>query len=410
MVNILIATGAIALPFIDKSFEHIEDLILYPHPFIRHAAIRTCHRLLITLSEAYPLQQQPTKGVIIPLHQVQTENLDKVMPLLIERMADDSDRECAAVACEAITEIAKIYGLAGITKFNKDLYDATILILQEKAPCQNPEDDDDADFKDHDEMLMETVTDWIPAWASVLGNEFEKAFQEMLPLILNFCDSKRPDYDRSMAIGCIAETAMEMGGQCMASYIHKIFPHVINGLQQNISAIRRNSAFCAGEVAKHGGNGVQQYYPKVLSCLSENFNENKFKDEPNLQISEWYACRDNCISAIIKMQQVQPQLVPLEHALPMIFTALPLVTDQLEAKYVYPWLLSLYQTNLNQIQPFTIQLLNVFSQVFGNPEIEIDLQKQWMQYIKQIVQTMGPQVLQQMPQENRDKLIAYCQL
>ena len=67
------------------------------------------------------------------------------------------------------------------------LVDATLLLLTEKAACQQVEDEsDDDDDVGHDEVLMDAVSDLLPAFAKSMGPHFEPVFAKLFEPLMKF--------------------------------------------------------------------------------------------------------------------------------------------------------------------------------------------------------------------------------
>jgi hypothetical protein len=82
------------------------------------------------------------------------------------------------------------------------------------------EEDEDAD---HDNVLMDSVSDLIGALAKTIGTDFEPYFATFFPLLLKFTKPTRSHSDRSMAIGCFGEVIAEIGPLAV-KYADSILP------------------------------------------------------------------------------------------------------------------------------------------------------------------------------------------
>lgn len=126
------------------------------------------------------------------------------------------------------------------------LVEATLMLLRESSACQQVESDSDVeDDTEHDEVLMDAVSDLLPAFAKSMGSQFEPIFVNLFEPLMKFavCTSvivsisiflpsiynnifvylemqkaSRPPQDRTMVVACLAEVAQEMGSP-IASYI-----------------------------------------------------------------------------------------------------------------------------------------------------------------------------------------------
>ena len=68
------------------------------------------------------------------------------------------------------------------------LVDATLVLLQEESACQQQESDSDIDDNDteHDEVLMDAVSDLLPAFAKAMGPHFASTFATLFNPLMKF--------------------------------------------------------------------------------------------------------------------------------------------------------------------------------------------------------------------------------
>lgn len=71
------------------------------------------------------------------------------------------------------------------------LAEATLTLLQEDSCCQQVDSDSDIDEGDidHDEVLMDAVSDLLPAFAKAMGSHFEPIFAELFDPLMRFAVS-----------------------------------------------------------------------------------------------------------------------------------------------------------------------------------------------------------------------------
>ena len=73
------------------------------------------------------------------------------------------------------------------------LVDSTLVLLQEKSACQQVASEDEMDDADveHDEELMDAVSDLLPAFAKSMGPHFASNFAKLFGPLMEFavgCD------------------------------------------------------------------------------------------------------------------------------------------------------------------------------------------------------------------------------
>lgn len=73
------------------------------------------------------------------------------------------------------------------------LAEATLILLRQESSCQQVESDgeDDGDI-DHDEVLMDAVSDLLPAFAKVMGSYFDPIFAKLFDPLMKFAVRYHP--------------------------------------------------------------------------------------------------------------------------------------------------------------------------------------------------------------------------
>ena len=68
------------------------------------------------------------------------------------------------------------------------LVDATLVLLREESACQQVESDGEIDEDDteHDEVLMDAVSDLLPAFAKAMGSYFAPIFAKLFEPLMKF--------------------------------------------------------------------------------------------------------------------------------------------------------------------------------------------------------------------------------
>lgn len=283
--------------------------------------------------------------------------LATVMSIYIKAMTEDDDKEVVAQACIGIADIMRDFGYLTIEPYMDELVKATLVLLNEQSACQvfesdSEEDDDTA----HDEVLMDAVSDLLPAFAKAMGSQFAPIFATLYDPLMKFARAIRPPQDRTMVVASLAEVAQHMGAP-IANYIHAVMPLVLKELASPEPTNRRNAAFCAGEMCKNGGESALKYYGEVLRCLYPLLGGS----EPD------NAVRDNAAGAVARMIMAHPESIPLNQVLPVFLKVLPLKEDREESMAVYSCICSLVLSSNSHILSLVPEMVNIFAQVAISP-------------------------------------------
>ncbi|XP_057870292.2 uncharacterized protein LOC131076946 isoform X2 [Cryptomeria japonica] len=339
-------------PYFEEALEILTKHVGYFHEDVRLQAIIGLQHLLTATQETFPSSN---------VRQLSPETkhvLDTVMNLYVRAMQEDDDKEVVSQACMCTAEIMKSFGYNAIEPYMVSLSQSTLELLRQEACCQQTDETDsdlDDDDCEHDEVLMDAVTDLLPAFAKCMGSRFEAIFGSFFEPLMKFAASRPPE-DRTMVVACLAEVAQEMGSP-IAHYMDNVMPLVIKEIASTEAANRRNAAFCAGELCKNGGEAALKYYNDVLCALHPLFGDLETDD----------AVRDNAAGAVARMIMAQPHAVPLNQVLPVFLKALPLKDDLEESLAVYSCLCNLIMSSKPEILSLIPQVVQIFAQVVASP-------------------------------------------
>ncbi|GLT34350.1 hypothetical protein SLA2020_088710 [Shorea laevis] len=338
-------------PYLEESLKFLARHSGYFHEDVRLQAIIA---LKHTLTAAHAILLCHNDGSMKA-----KEVLDTMMKIHIKIMTDDDDKEVVAQACMNIVDIIKDYGFTAVEPYLSQLVDATLTLLREESACQQSDNDsdiDDEDDSEHDEVLMDAVSDLLPAFAKCMGPHFAPIFANFFEPLMKFAKASRPPQDRTMVVACLAEVAQNMGAP-IAGYVDRLMPLVLKELASSEATNRRNAAFCVGELCKNGGESTLKYYGEILRGLYPLFGESEPDD----------AVRDNAAGAVARMIMVHPQSIPLNQVLPVFLKVLPLKEDHEESMAVYNCVSTLVLSSNPQILSLVPELVNLFAQVLVSP-------------------------------------------
>nr|GMD11307.1 importin-4 [Ipomoea batatas] len=337
-------------PYLEETLKIMVKHSSYFHEDVRLQAIIGLKHVLTATHAVF---QDHNEGAVKA-----NEVLATVMGIYIKAMAEDDDKEVVAQACMGIADITKDFGYATVEPYMAELVEATLVLLKEQSACQLIESDSEVDDDDtaHDEVLMDAVSDLLPAFAKAMGPQFAPVFSKLFDPLMKFARATRPPQDRTMVVASLAEVAQHMGAP-IANYIDVVMPLVLKELASPEPTNRRNAAFCAGELCKNGGESVLKYYGQVLHGLYPLFGES----EPD------NAVRDNAAGAVARMIMVHPESIPLNQVLPVFLKVIPLKEDQEESMAVYSCICNLVLSSNSQILSLVPELVNIFAQVAISP-------------------------------------------
>ncbi|KAK1279740.1 hypothetical protein QJS04_geneDACA020675 [Acorus gramineus] len=386
-------TKALYAPYLEESLKILVRHSGYFHEDVRLQAIISLKHVL-TAIQAIPLghNEVPTKL---------KESLDTVMNIYMKTMTEDDDKEVVAQACMAIADIIKDFGYMAVEPYVLQLVEATLALLREDSACQQQESDGEIDDDDteHDEVLMDAVSDLLPALAKSMGSHFEPLFAKLFEPLMRFGKASRPPQDRTMVVATLAEVAQHMGSP-ISGYVDKVMPLALKELASSDETNRRNAAFCIGELCKNGGEPTLKYYGDILRGLYPLFGESEPDD----------AVRDNAAGAVARMIMTQPQYLPLNQVLPIFLKVLPLKEDLEESMTVYDCVCNLVVSSNPQILGFVPEVVNIFGQVAASPAERPEVKSRVGMAVSYLISQYGHQmqsILNSLPPAHANALAAH---
>ncbi|KAL0365050.1 UNVERIFIED_CONTAM: Importin-4 [Sesamum angustifolium] len=379
-------------PYIEETLKILVRHSTYFHEDVRLQAIISLKYILTAIREVF---QNHSEG-ITKIKEV----LDTVMNIYIKTMSEDDDKEVVAQACMSIADITNDFGYMAVEPYMPRLVEATLVLLREESSCQLIESDSeiDDDDKEHDEVLMDAVSDLLPAFAKAMGAQFAPIFSKLFEPLMKFAKQSRPPQDRTMVVATLAEVAQHMGAP-IAGYVDAVMHLVLKELGSPEATNRRNAAFCVGELCKNGGNSVLKYIADVLPRLYPLFGES----EPD------NAVRDNAAGAVARMIMAHPESIPLNQVLPVLLQVLPLKEDYEESTSVYGCICNLVLSSNAQILSLVPQLVSIFAQVavspVETPEVKVHIGRAFSHLISLYGHQMQP-LLGNLPPAHANALAA----
>ncbi|KAB1207042.1 putative importin subunit beta-4 [Morella rubra] len=381
-------------PYLEESLKILVRHSGYFHEDVRLQAIIALKHVLMAAQTIFQTQNikdelPSTKTATIFLLMLQEgpermkEFFDTVMNIFIKTMAEDDDKEVVAQACLGIADIIKEYSYVTVEPYMPQLVDATLVLLREDSACQQTESGSDIEDDDtqHDEELMDAVSDLLPAFAKSMGSHFAPIFAKLYDPLMKFARASRPPQDRTMVVACLAEVAQNMGPP-IVDYIDRVMPMVLKELASSEATNRRNAAFCVGELCKNGGESTLKYFGDILRGLFPLFGES----EPD------NAVRDNAAGAVARMIMVHPESIPLNQVLPVFLKVLPLKEDHEESMAVYSCVCNLVLSSNPQILSLVPELVNLFAQVAVSPEETSEVKAQVGRAFSHLISIYGQQM------------------
>lgn len=238
-------------------------------------------------------------------------------------------------------------------------------LVTRQHPCQmdmgDDEDQEDiGETSEYDWLAVDTALDVVIGLSVALGSQFGELWKVFEKPVMKLASSQE-SFERSTAIGVIAECTSHMGGAVTPSTA-TLLKLLLHRLTDEDPESRSNAAYATGLLIQHSED-ARTYgpaYPEILHKL-----------EPLLQ-TERARTLDNAAGCVSRMITAHPDKVPIGDVLPVLVGLLPLKEDYEENAPIYQCIVGLYQAENSTVQALTQQLVPVFAAVLGEPKEQLD--------------------------------------
>ncbi|XP_074549927.1 importin-4 [Halichoeres trimaculatus] len=378
--DIAFSTGAAFQPFLESSFQQVFEMRDYPHEDVRRAAFGAMGQFCRAQHKVW--KENPTEEN----HQALLKLLNVVIPLIVETVRKDHERQVVMGALESMNNVIKTCKGEVFTNPSclKEISYVIRDVLKKKTVCQGAGGDDGEDEDqqaEYDAMLQEFAGEGIPLVASsVPADSFAPFLNDLLPLIMSKAKSSCTVADRSFSQGTIGEILMALvnvpGGRAVAGRLsNRLLPVLVAGVRDSDPEVRNNSVFGLGCLAQTAGPIVVSDYPMMLSVFS-----NLLTKESDTRVI------DNLCAALCRMIMSNVEAVPLEQVLPALVAHLPLKEDMEENKTVFSCLAMLYTHSPALVVKVMKPIVAASTHVLSNNKVDDETKSTLAMLIKEFAQ------------------------
>ena len=244
---------------------------------------------------------------------------------------------------------------------------STILgaIITRAHPCQQDlGDEEDLDntpeSSEYDWLVIDTALDVIIGLAQALGPQFGELWKLFEKPVMKFASSQE-NYERSTAIGVIAECTAGMGA-AVTPHTSTLLKLLLHRLSDEDPETRSNAAYATGLLVFHSTN---------TGAYLSSYNQILAKLEPLLH-TQRARTLDNASGCVSRMIMAHADKVPIADVLPVLVDLLPLKEDFEENKPIFECIVGLYQHGNETVQALTPKLMSVFASVLAPPQEQLD--------------------------------------
>ncbi|ORY33044.1 putative importin beta-4 subunit [Naematelia encephala] len=384
------ATKAAFMPYIEECVQVLIDLLDHYYEGIRKSAVGALFSFIKTTYELSEPQEWVPGGIVkVPFHQDVKKLVDHILPKLFETWQTEDDRSVVILLCNELADSMNKCGPALVEGRLDEVANLAIEILKKESLCQQDPDSEEADVEadssEYESALISNAADVFGAMASVLGPDFAQAFGSVLPLISKYSDAKRTQSERSMAVGCLGEIIVGLKGG-VTQFTQPLLQIISRGLQDEDPDVRSNAAFASGVLIENTDADLASQYVHLLSVLQHFFTV------PEHSPPGMYNARDNAAGAVSRMIVKNASALPLDQAVPLIVSTLPLRFDPLENRAVYAAIFTLFRTQPQLLMPHIDHLLAAAAYVLLDPSHDDDTTDETKAELKALVEHLKTQV------------------
>ena len=182
---------------------------------------------------------------------------------------------------------------------------------------------EEEESSEYDWLVIDTALDVIIGMAKALGEQFGEVFKIFQKPITKFASSST-SYERSTAVGVIAECTRHMGAG-VSQYTAPLLKLLTHKLTDEDPETKSNAAYAIGLLIYHSTDSAT-YLPSYNAILS--------KLEPLLQTRRARTL-DNACGCVCRMIMAHPDKVPIADILPVLIDLLPLKEDYEENEPIF---------------------------------------------------------------------------
>jgi hypothetical protein len=223
-------------------------------------------------------------------------------------------------------------------------------IITKSHPCQQDLGDEDdheelaeEESSEYDWLVIDTALDVIIGLSKALGSQFAEVWKIFQKPIMKFASSQT-NFERSTAIGVIAECTAHMG-DAVTPYTDTLMKLLLHRLSDEDAETKSNAAYATGLLVFHSKDSAT-YLPSFHTILS--------KLEPLLH-TQHARTLDNACGCVSRMIMAHPDKVPIDDIMPVVVEMLPLKDDYEENKPIFDCI-----TGLCKYFPHTIEYSSYF--------------------------------------------------
>jgi hypothetical protein len=288
-------------------------------------------------------------------------------------MTEEEDKECVARMCETVSFVCKRFGPVLTKNTITKVTDALLDLLQHKGECNENE----IYGKDHDMVLIDSVSDCIDELAKAYGPQFEPFYRNIYKTLFTYAKDAKSEGDVMMSVGTIGNVCGYLR-HASIPYIETMLPLMIQCMKSPSSKIKRNAIFTLGLMCVSCPDQMKDYTLQILQMIAPLFKDPKKYDSMYV---------DNACATVARIiTTFETSLTILDQVLNGLLDALPLRDDFNENPTIYGCILSLLKRGNNSAAKSMGKILNLFANILGSEDLQPEIQQSIIEAIRDLSQ------------------------
>lgn len=330
-------------------------------PYVEHVAPFMTKYLTFVLEDGIRVAAATIQPyLLICLHEAEAPygpeaammHWNTMSPILLSQIKQEMELDvlshqlCALKTCLPVMEEA-IFTPEFLERLT-DMLDEILGDFEERTKMRMEKRTQDEDYDPEAEVILseeeEMENEVTREVSEIIHYAFGYARTNFLPffdrLLKYFVDMLQPGRhyaDIQWAL-CIFDDLLEYCGEASYGYAGHFVERMLQSVTDHHYQVRQAAAYGIGMMSLHGGPAYAEACKAAVPQLLAVINAPESRVAPSVDATE------NCISAFVKIIQVEHNGFSLEETIPTILSLLPLTEDDEEAAYVYGFFCDLFES------------------------------------------------------------------
>lgn len=401
--EIIVGTKGSFAPYLQTAIKETTQLTDHFYDGIKKAALVVLWKAFITF---YKIANLPKWGKEFP----STQHVPDVVAQLAET-ARTASLEALANEEEISTaiEIFNLYGEAfqvsgsyiiGSVEQLEAFCSEVILVISKEHCCQVMDEDfdeeleamkqqggiqEDQESAEYDTILIDSAFDALINLSKAMGRKFIPVLSSTMPVIEKYCSNKKNESERATGVGSLAEILGGLGTD-LSSFVEKVLPIFLHGLDDKDLGVRSNAAFgigilCANCDEESALTVLKDNYLVILSKLqgllkkvdksqrkaSKKANKKELETDADLAAAANETNLRgiaNACGCVARMALKHPDWIPIGEVVPVLIGLLPIYEGFEENEPIFELITRLYQEDSPIVVSLTPQVVGVLEEMF----------------------------------------------